>query len=203
MRIGFRLSVLFFEISWLDNKRDCTADTVVSNPSAGKIYIFCVLGLYNKLKGNNQINDIFGFHNTPQPHQNMVVFSTKSIITRFHCLYFQCINPSLQHYYHGSNWRGVEGLTPQFPCSFYCDPQPPNPLVLAVLLTLPVNFSQFEPWLLWYKSDFPWTPNQCYNKVPVYFICEPIINIETLKSEIVKFLLIGRKKQHKQDSFNS
>ena len=25
----------------------------------------------------------------------------------------------------GSNWRGVGGLTPQFSCSFHCDPQPP------------------------------------------------------------------------------
>ena len=39
---------------------------------------------------------------------------------------------------------------PQFSCSFKCDPPqlpPPKPLVPAVLLTLPVHFSQFEPWL--------------------------------------------------------
>ena len=32
---------------------------------------------------------------------------------------------------------GVGGLTPQFPCSFHCDP---NPLVPSVLLTLSTEF---------------------------------------------------------------
>ena len=42
---------------------------------------------------------------------------------------------------------GVGGLTPfsEFLCLFHCDLR--NPLVPAVLLTLPVHFSQFQPWL--------------------------------------------------------
>ena len=39
---------------------------------------------------------------------------------------------------------GLGDLTPQFPCSFHCDPS--NSLVPAVLLTFPVHFSHFEPW---------------------------------------------------------
>ena len=47
---------------------------------------------------------------------------------------------------------GLGGLTPQFPYSFHCDP---NPLVPAVLLTLPVHFSQFEPCELLHKNEIP------------------------------------------------
>ena len=43
----------------------------------------------------------------------------------------------------GFELTGGWGLTPQFPCSFHCDPL--NSLVPAVLPTLPVHFSQFEP----------------------------------------------------------
>ena len=52
---------------------------------------------------------------------------------------WQQIIPFMQ----GSNWRGVGGLTPPVP--LFIPLWPPNPLVPAVLLALPVHFSQFEP----------------------------------------------------------
>ena len=42
---------------------------------------------------------------------------------------------------------GGWGFNPQFPCSFHCDTLTHNLLVPAVLLTLPIHFSQFEPCL--------------------------------------------------------
>ena len=53
----------------------------------------------------------------------------------------------------GFEWR--EGVNPQFPCSFHCAP---NPLVPAVLLTLPVNFSQFETLVQMGQSGGIWLP---------------------------------------------
>ena len=70
----------------------------------------------------------------------------KRIIICINCMHHAHVHA----YNQGSNWRGLGGFTPppQFPLlafSFHCDPQPPNALVPAVLLTLPVHFSQFEP----------------------------------------------------------
>ena len=70
------------------------------------------------------------------------------IIHRTRVFKSTCLHENRQ----GSNWRGFGGFNPpQFPCSFHCDP--PTPLVPAVLLALPVNFSQFEPWKPQFTSD--------------------------------------------------
>ena len=42
-------------------------------------------------------------------------------------------------YHQGSNWRGVGGLTPQFPCSFHCDPNP-QPLSSCCVADPPSSF---------------------------------------------------------------
>ena len=56
---------------------------------------------------------------------------------------------------------GVNPPSPSSPVHSIVTPTPPpNPLVPVVLLTLPVNFSQFEPWMLQFlriRFSFRWT----------------------------------------------